>query len=150
MKFASIIAEKFAEENELTLIDFQHLEQNFIYKRDVISLIISKKRILAKITKVCPCCKKNWPTIQALNSHMKSNVSLLYLNKIDLRDQKIINQQLSNQVSVLEYSCKQKDLNIIKLRELLTQKCELTDDLIKLRELLTQKCELTDDLDQYL
>mgnify|MGYP006189148857 FL=1 len=81
---------------------------------------------------------------------MTSNVSLLYLNKIDLRDQKIINQQLSNQVSVLEYSCKQKDLNIIKLRELLTQKCELTDDLIKLRELLTQKCELTDDLDQYL
>jgi len=129
MKFASIVAENFAKENELTLIDFQHIKQDNIYKRDVVLLITNNQNILAKQPKICQCCKKTWPSTQSLKLHMRSNVSLLYLNKIDLRDQKIINQQLSNQISVLKYSCTQKDLTIIKLREMLNKE---TADLIQL------------------
>ena len=104
MKFASKIAEEFAEENEFTLEDFKNYKIEKVYKHHVEEKIKEKQRankIAAKL-KTCECCNKIWPSKQSLDKHLECNQSRLFfaLKDINLKNQLLT--RLSNKISVLE------------------------------------------------
>jgi hypothetical protein len=104
MKFASKIAEEFAEDNELTLEDFKNYDIDKIYKHHVIEKI-KEKNIARKISvnnKICECCNKTWPSKQHIDKHYESNYSQLYFAKKELKDKDILLTRLSNKISILQ------------------------------------------------
>lgn len=105
MKFASKIAEEFAEENELTLEDFRNYKIEKVYKHHVEEKIKEKQRAnkIAAKSRTCECCTdKIWPSKQSLDKHLESNHSRLFfaLKDISLKNQLLT--RLSNKISVLE------------------------------------------------
>jgi len=104
MKFASKIAEEFAEDNELSLEDFENYNIDKIYKHHVIEKI-KEKNIARKISvknKICECCNKTWPSKQNLDAHYKTTNSQLYFAKKEIRDKDVLLTRLSNQISILQ------------------------------------------------
>ena len=104
MKFASKIAEEFAEENELTLDDFKNYNIDKIYKHHVLEKI-KEKNIATKISvrnKKCECCDKNWPSKQHLEKHYESNSSLLYFARKQNKEKDILLTRLSNKNCILQ------------------------------------------------
>ena len=104
MKFASKIAEEFAEDNELSLEDFENYNIDKIYKHHVIEKI-KEKNIARKISvknKICECCNKTWPSKQNLEAHYKTTNSQLYFAKKEIKDKDVLLTRLSNQISILK------------------------------------------------
>jgi len=104
MKFASKIAEEFAEDNELSLEDFENYNIDKIYKHHVIEKI-KEKNIARKISvknKICECCNKTWPSKQNLDAHYKTTNSQLYFAKKEIKDKDVLLTRLSNQISILQ------------------------------------------------
>ena len=139
MKFASKIAEEFAEENELTLEDFKNYEIEKVYKHHVEEKIKEKQRAnkIAAKSKTCECCNKIWPSKQSLDKHLECNQSRLFfaLKDISLKNQLLT--RLSNKISVLEvklssYKQRVEDLEEIiqnseKINEAISVKSEDTE-----------------------
>lgn len=104
MRFASKIAEEFAEDNELTIEDFKNYDIDKIYKHHVREKIKEKsiaRRISVK-NKMCECCNKNWPSKQHLDKHYESNYSQLYFAKKEIKDKDVLLTRLSNKISILQ------------------------------------------------